>query len=138
MKLTKEQDMPLLARKRQTFTVELTKEATPTRLDMRKQIAKHNKASEELVSIRHVYQRFGQGKAKVIAHIYSDVKVAQKLDPVKKKDQEKLKKESEAKEAAKAEAQKAAEAPKEEPKAEAAPEQPKAEESPEEKKDETK
>ncbi len=112
MKLQKEQEMPLLARKRQTFVIEHHKDKTPSRLELRAQVAKHNKTKEDLVNIRHVYQQYGEGKSKIIAHVYNDAKLCQKLDPLRKKDQERMKKQAEAKQKA-AQEKKAQEAPKE-------------------------
>lgn len=95
MKLTKEQDMPLLARKRLTYTIDHLKTKTPTRLELRKEVAKQNKTKEECVTIRHVHQQYGKGVSKVIAHVYTDAEVCKKLDFMRKKDQEHLKKNAE-------------------------------------------
>ena len=114
MKRTKEIEMPLLARKRVSYTVEHAKDKTPSRLQMRELVAKEAKTKPGLVSIRHIYEKYGQSKSKVIAHIYTDAKLKERLDPLKKKDAERLKKIAEEKQKAAEEAKKAAEAPKEE------------------------
>ena len=93
MKLIKEQDMPLLKRKRLTYLVDHKGQKTPARLTLRDQVAKTHKVQPEQVSIRHVYQKYGYGVSKVIANIYSDIKVKELVDITRKKDIERLKKE---------------------------------------------
>ena len=63
-------EMPLLNRRRVALEVEHVTSATPSKNDMRKKIADFLKVPEELVAIRHVYSRFGEGKSKIIAHVY--------------------------------------------------------------------
>ena len=99
MKLIKEQDMPLLGRKRLTYLVEHKGQKTPARLTLRDQVAKAHKVEPDHVSIRHVYQKFGSGISKVIANIYSDTKIKDLVDITRKKDIERLKKQQEPQEA---------------------------------------
>ncbi|MDO8643178.1 MAG: hypothetical protein Q7R76_06405 [Candidatus Woesearchaeota archaeon] len=71
--ILKERETPLLARKR--VTLEATYDAaTPSRVDLTKAVAKKVGADEKLVSVRHIYTRFGKRKARIIAHIYADEK----------------------------------------------------------------
>jgi len=71
--ILKERETPLLARKR--VTLEATYDAaTPSRADLTKAVAKKVGAEEKLVSVRHIYTRFGKRKARIIAHIYSNEK----------------------------------------------------------------
>ena len=70
---------PLLARKR--VTLEATYDAaTPSRNDLTKEVAKKVGADEKLVSVRHIYTRFGKRKARIIAHVYSDEQDMKQLE----------------------------------------------------------
>ncbi|MFC1730496.1 30S ribosomal protein S24e [candidate division KSB1 bacterium] len=134
LEIKKERDTPLLSRKRVTLMAEY-EGATPSRLDVKKEVAKKVSAKENLVIIKHIYTRFGSQKSKIIAHVYSDEAEMKKLenDSLLVKHSPKKKKEGEGAEAeAKPEAPKAEEK-KEEPK----PEE-KKEEAPAEKKEEPK
>ncbi len=71
IEIVKEKETPLLSRKRVTAWV-LKEGPTPSRPTIRKELAKKLKVKPELVSIRHIYSRFGKQESKVIAHIYSD------------------------------------------------------------------
>lgn len=89
MKTISEHNMPLLSRKRIVLEVENHKTTTPSRVKIRSEIAKHLKAKEELVAIRHIYQKYGGEKTKIIAHIYDNEQVRNRLDPLKKKEKPK-------------------------------------------------
>ncbi len=85
---------------------------TPNIIEFKDAIASKLKVQKDLVAIRHVYQRFGFSKAKVIAHIYSNKKELMHLEKMKKAERkaiEAAKKEIEEKAKADAEAKKAAE-----------------------------
>ncbi|MBU4501144.1 MAG: hypothetical protein KKA79_01015 [Nanoarchaeota archaeon] len=133
LKLLKEKDVPLLVRKRLSFEVEYPGDKTPSRDDIKKNIASTQKVKEDLVAVRHIYPRFGRCKAKIIAHVYNNVEDVKKYEPKNKKEEKKAAEgatEAPAKESPKAKAP--AEQPKEEIK-----EEPKEEEKPvEEKKEE--
>lgn len=87
LNILKEKETPLLSRKR--ITAEVTfKGATPARVNIRKELATKLKAKEELVEIRHIYSKFGEEKAKVIAHIYDNEKVMKVLMHKKKTKEE--------------------------------------------------
>ncbi len=136
MKVTvlKERDTPLLARKRVTLEAEYGS-ATPSRLDLKKEVAKKLSADDKLVILKHIYTRFGKQKAKIIAHIYSDEKEMKRLENdvlVKKHFKEEKKEEA----APAAEAAPAEEKPAEAPKEEAKEEKPAEAEATEEKKEE--
>ena len=79
MEIQKERETPLLSRKRVTCMVEY-EGATPSRPDFRKSVASKLKSPEELIIIKHIYTRFGQNKAKVIAHIYKDKEEMQRIE----------------------------------------------------------
>ena len=70
MTLLKERDTPLLSRKRCTLEVHF-KGATPSRKQIRDEIAKKLKSDPELTVVKHIYTRHGVEKAKVIANIYT-------------------------------------------------------------------
>ena len=84
---------------------------TPNILEFKDAIASQLKVNKDLIAIRHIYQRFGFAKAKVIAHIYSDRKELMHLEKLKKAERKAIdaaKKELEEK--AKADAEKKAKA----------------------------
>lgn len=96
IQVTKEREMPLLSRKR--YTMELGfKGATPSRKQIRDAIALKTKADAGLVVVKHIYNRFGSEKAKVIANVYTSKDDMEKYE-VKKL----LEKHAEKKEEAKA------------------------------------
>lgn len=110
--MLKERDSPLLNRKRVSFMVEYEGKCTPNILEFKDAIASKLKVNKDLVSVRHVYQRFGYSKAKVIAHIYQTRKELMRLEKFKKaekKAEEKAKLEAEEKAKAEVEAKKAIE-----------------------------
>ncbi len=113
MEIKKERETPLLSRKRTTCMVEY-EGATPSRLEFRKAVSSKLKAPEELTIIKHIYTRFGQNKAKVIAHIYKSKEDMQMIeeDYLLKKHQRKQEAE-EGKEQPQAKEEKPAEAGKE-------------------------
>ncbi|MBI2148015.1 hypothetical protein HYU19_06130 [Candidatus Woesearchaeota archaeon] len=69
IEIIKERETPLLSRTRATLNVEY-EGATPSRMALRKEIAKKVGSDEKLTVIRHVYTKFGRQKAKVIVNIY--------------------------------------------------------------------
>ena len=70
IKISKEKDMPLLSRKRVSAIVEFAEKATPPSNTIRNELAKLLKVQPGLVHIKHVYTKYGQAQAKIIAHIY--------------------------------------------------------------------
>lgn len=85
MKNLKETDMPLLARKRINFELENVNSTTPNKNTLKEVIAKKYDTKPELVSIKHVYTKFGLQKVKVIANIYQDEKTLKYLETPKGK-----------------------------------------------------
>ena len=79
LEIQKDWDNPLLSRRRVTLLVEYDG-ATPSRAVIRKEVAKKVGAEESLITIRHVYSRFGRQKAKVVAHVYTYAEVLKKLE----------------------------------------------------------
>jgi len=126
LEIIKQKDMPLLGRKRVSLWAHFENLPTPSASSIRAGLAKKLKVKEKLVAIRHVYQHFGGGRAKVIAHIYNkfeDLKSLEKKKVVMVEAKPEEKKESPKEEAPKEETPKG-EAPKEEtPKGEASKEE---------------
>ncbi len=88
----KEIEMPLLNRKRIKFELDHLGTSTPSKSFIKDEISKKYNTKPELVAIRHIYTRFGQQKARVIAHIYQDEKTLKLLEPPKGKKSEPKKK----------------------------------------------
>tara|TARA_Y100000310_G_C20534842_1_gene740353 strand:- start:498 stop:908 length:411 start_codon:yes stop_codon:yes gene_type:complete len=110
--LIKESESPLMERKRVSFMIEFGGKCTPNILEFRDAVAAKLKVKSELVSIRHVYQRYGFARAKVIAHIYEKRETLLKLEKMKKAEKkaiEGVKKVAEEKAKVAEEAKKAAE-----------------------------
>ena len=53
---------------------------TPSKLKLREEIGKKLKVDTKVVAIRHIYQRFGLPRAKVIAHIYKSFETLKKVE----------------------------------------------------------
>jgi ribosomal protein S24E len=79
IEITKEREMPLLSRKRYTFFVGF-KGTTPSRKQVRDELAKKVKSDPELTIIKHIYNRYGVERAKVIANVYSKKEEMLKLE----------------------------------------------------------
>ena len=80
-----ERQVPLLSRKRVNFEVLYGKEPTPKKDDVLKLISEKLKISNELIHINHIYPKFGEHKAKVIANIYKDIKELNFVEKINKK-----------------------------------------------------
>jgi len=79
IEIVKEIETPLLSRKRITAWASF-KGPTPSRVEILKEVAKSLKTKEELISIRHIYTRFGYEKVKLIIHVYSDIDTMVRLE----------------------------------------------------------
>ncbi len=118
LEITYEKENPLFKRKEIVAYASDIKH-TPSKDEVKKEIASKTKAKEDSISIEQIFQLFGGSKAKVKAKIYADKETLTKTEKILK--QKVLKAEAEkaaaekkaAKEAA-AQAQQQAEAPKEE------------------------
>ena len=103
--VTKERETPLLSRTRVTLSLE-DEGPTPSRLQLRKEVAGKLKTDEPLVVLKHIYTRFGQHKAKIIAHVYKNLDDLKRIEDeymmVKHLDKEGKQKAKDAKQAAKA------------------------------------
>ncbi len=79
VEIKKQTKIPLLNRERVTGSV-FFEEVTPSRLDVKKEIAKKINAKEDSVVVRHIYGRYGMKKAKIIAHVYTDQQSMKKFE----------------------------------------------------------
>lgn len=79
IEIQKQRETPLLARKRVTAIAHY-EGTTPSRIQIRKEIASKVKSDEDLVIIRHIYTKFGSRDAKIIAHVYNDKAMVEKLE----------------------------------------------------------
>ena len=113
MKLIKEQELPLLKRKRVTYELEHFKKPTPSKQEISKALAEKTKSSEDSISVIHIYPHFGREKSKIIANIYKSKENKEAIEKINKK-KKKVKEEAPAQEQAK-------EAPKKETKEKEAP-----------------
>ncbi|MBM3200583.1 hypothetical protein FJZ53_06610 [Candidatus Woesearchaeota archaeon] len=84
LKILKETDSPLLCRKVLNFEVEYSGSRTPKKEEVKKLIAVAQKVKEDLVVVKHVYPKFGEAKARIIAHVYNTLNDLQKYEPKKK------------------------------------------------------
>ena len=114
LELIKEREMPLMSKKRYSFYLTF-KGVTPTRNDIKGSVAKKVNSDPALTVIKHIYNRYGVEKAKIIANVYS-----KKEDMERFEEKSTLKKHEAKKEEKPAEEAKPAEAPA--PKAEPAEE----------------
>jgi len=125
LEITKQRDYPLLKRKRVTAMCEFAG-PTPSIVQFKDSFSAKLKVNKELIAIRHVYQRFGKSRAKVMVHVYENKEDKEKLEKFKKSERKAV--EATKKKAEEAKAPKAEEAPKvEEKPAEAPKEAPKEE-----------
>jgi small subunit ribosomal protein S24e len=79
IEVLKEKETPLLSRKR-ISAMAYYEGSTPSRIKILNEVAKKLKADVKLVSIRHIYTRFGSPRAKLIVHLYKDRKAYEVLE----------------------------------------------------------
>ena len=91
--ITNKKEEPLLSRTMITGTLDF-ENATPSYKDVTSLFATHLKTDEKLIAIRHIYNSFGDKKAKVIAYVYSDENKKQFIEPKIKEKKEKKAKEA--------------------------------------------
>ncbi|HLC66485.1 MAG TPA: hypothetical protein VJK52_02490 [Candidatus Nanoarchaeia archaeon] len=95
LKILKEKQSPLLARKRITLSGTFSG-ATPSRLELTQAVARVANAKPEHTIVRHVYTKFGRGEAKVICHVYEKAEDLERLEEGYLKIKHKSKEEQEA------------------------------------------
>ena len=84
VEIQKQTEVPLLNRQRVSIMVTYDGGATPSILQFKDIVSSKLKVNKELVAIRHVYQRYGFPKAKVIAHVYKNRDDLVRLEKLKK------------------------------------------------------
>ncbi|MBI5002324.1 hypothetical protein HZC31_02995 [Candidatus Woesearchaeota archaeon] len=79
VEVKKQAKLPLLSRERVTgFTY--FEGTTPSMKDVKQMLAKKIKANEAHVVVRHIYQKYGEQKAKFIAHVYENNEMLKKFE----------------------------------------------------------
>ena len=96
MKLINKTESPLLARTSYTYLAEHQEKPTPPHSQIKKELIQELQTKEELLVIKKIETKFGQGKSKVTAYVYKTEKDLQEIE-VKKKVKKKDAKEKEAK-----------------------------------------
>ncbi len=93
LKLIEKKQNPLLERTELVFELDTKGGPTPKEENVKEEIIKKEKVSEENnpVEIKGIYSKFGTTKAIVYAYIYSSQKALEKLKKRKKKKEEKKK-----------------------------------------------
>lgn len=105
LKKIEERNMPLLNRKRISFEVEFSG-TTPKRDDLMKSISSMIKTPEELIALKHIYQKYGIKKAKIITNVYEKKEDLKQFEPRKKTPVEKKEQKVETKQDGKEESKK--------------------------------
>lgn len=95
LKILKEKEAPLLARKRVTMEATFSG-ITPSRLEFAQAVAKMTGSKPEQVVIKHVYTKFGTSAAKVISNIYEKIEDLERIEEQYLKIKHKSKEEQEA------------------------------------------
>ncbi|MAF37034.1 hypothetical protein CL622_08015 [archaeon] len=113
IKIRSQQKQPLLSRTDYTFEISGTKK-TPKTDEVLSLVTKKCKAKDEVVSIKGIYQRYGASKVEVNAFVYSSKDELLRVEPPKKKKEEKADAKPAEEKATKPEAKPKEETPKEE------------------------
>jgi len=103
LKITEEKETSLLSRKE--IAADITfKGPTPSKEDVKKQLASSLKSDEKLIVIKNIITSFGSESAKVVAYMYMNEEDMKRIEPkVKEKKEAKPKAKGEEKEAPKKE-----------------------------------
>lgn len=97
MKIIKESPQILLQRTRVKAEIDHPGKTTPPNKEVKTALAKLKKANEDLIIIRHIYSKYGEGSSKIYANIYESEdalkraetkKILKKLEEAKKKVEE--------------------------------------------------
>lgn len=83
--IIEEKEVPLLVRRRISFGIDNEGGKTPSEAEIKKAISEKIKVDESLISVRHIYQKYGVGKAKAIAHVYKSLEDLKRVEEIKKK-----------------------------------------------------
>ncbi len=98
IKITEDKKQPLFSRRLVVADVEFGEGKTPSRAELRSQIAKLVKVESKLLSVRKIVTGYGLRKATVEAYAYSSEAELEKLEPkhIKKRHASKAKEGEEA------------------------------------------
>ena len=80
MNIIEKKEYPLLSRT-EIIAEESYTGATPSRETIKKILADKLNARNELIVIKHIYPEFGFGNARIIAHLYSNKKDMERIEP---------------------------------------------------------
>src|SRR3989338_8170579 len=79
IEILKENETPLLSRKRYTIRINTTG-ATPSRKDLLQAISQKTKSNPNLTIIKHIYPQYGGKFTKIIVHIYKDMAALESIE----------------------------------------------------------
>lgn len=82
LKILTDKENKLLDRKEMEAEIEFSGK-TPSNNELKKELVDKLKTDENLIVINHIYQKFGDQKAKVIAKIYKSKESLDKFNKVK-------------------------------------------------------
>ncbi|MBS3108784.1 hypothetical protein J4409_02835 [Candidatus Woesearchaeota archaeon] len=71
-KIISRKDFPLLNRERINLEASFPNQATPKKEEIKNALSAFLKNDGSMLAVKHVYTRFGENKAKVIANAYND------------------------------------------------------------------
>jgi len=78
--ILKEENKPLLSRTEINIEIEF-EGATPSKEEVKKEVAKLKKKDESLVAVKEIYVKFGSRKAKSLIYIYDNKKIMDQIEP---------------------------------------------------------
>ena len=85
MKILKENKNPLLSRKSLVLEEEHFASKSPSNEETTKKIAELLKTKPELVRVKHIYTKYGEGKSKIVANVYDTVEKLKEVEEFNKK-----------------------------------------------------
>ena len=100
MKIIKQEYNPLLERKQVVVSLEHEGNKTPSNQEVKKLISENFKTAEDLITVKHVYTKFGDGISRIFAYVYENKDIFNAIELIRKKKKKKEVK-TEAKEEAK-------------------------------------
>ncbi|MFH1377070.1 MAG: hypothetical protein ABIH25_05535 [Candidatus Woesearchaeota archaeon] len=99
MKILEKNQSELIARTEIIAEVEHTAKPTPSEETIKENLSKELKIEKDLIIIKHIFSKFGEGKSKIIAYTYKDKETLKRVEKKSKK-QRKAEKEAAKKKAA--------------------------------------
>ena len=84
IKIIQKKKNPLLSRLEVEAEASFLNEATPKKEDVKKKIASMEKADENLVVVKNISMKFGEGKANFLTYIYESKDKLIGIEPKKK------------------------------------------------------